>query len=197
MTVSLLSRQIEFINELDKLKSVYRQTMVKSEGSRQENSAEHSWHIAMMASVLAGYVSEPVNVNRAVTMLLLHDIVEIDAGDAFVFDARQVAGQEEKEIKAAQRLFGLLPESQRDEFMTLWQEFEALNTVDSRFAKAMDCMLPLLQNMDNEGGSWAKHNISRTQVLKRNQYLEHLAPELWEYALEQIDLAVENGWLKP
>ena len=130
-------------------------------------------------------------------MLLIHDIVEIDAGDAFVFDAQQVAGQEEKEIKAAERLFGLLPESQRDELTALWQEFEALDTTDGRFAKAMDCMLPLLQNMDNNGGSWSKHDISKAQVLKRNQYLEGLAPELWEYALEQIDQAVANGWLKP
>ena len=114
--------------KLDKLKSVYRQTMVKSDNSRQENSAEHSWHIAMMATLLSDYVSEPVNTQRVVTMLLIHDIVEIDAGDAFVFDAEQVAGQEDKEIKAAERLFGLLPESQHDYLMELWQEFETLET---------------------------------------------------------------------
>lgn len=197
MTAETLKQQIEFINELDKLKSVYRQTMVKSENSRQENSAEHSWHIAMMATLLSEYVSEPVNIHRVVTMLLIHDIVEIDAGDTFVFDAEQVADQEEKEIQAANRLFGLLPESQRDHLIGLWQEFEALESHDARFAKAMDCMLPLLQNMDNNGGSWAKHVVSRAQVLKRNQYLENLAPELWNYALEQIDLAVEKGWLTP
>ena len=197
MTAETLKQQIEFINELDKLKSVYRQTMVKSENSRQENSAEHSWHIAIMANLLSEYVSEPVNVQRVVSMLLIHDIVEIDAGDTFVFDEEQVADQEEKEIQAANRLFGLLPESQRDDLMGLWQEFEALESNDARFAKAMDCMLPLLQNMDNNGGSWAKHVVSRAQVLKRNQYLENLAPELWNYALEQIDLAVEKGWLTP
>ncbi|AMO58590.1 hydrolase [Endozoicomonas montiporae] len=197
MSAENLKQQIEFINELDKLKSVYRQTMVKSENSRQENSAEHSWHIAMMATLLVDYVSKPVDIHRVTIMLLIHDIVEIDAGDAFVFDANQVAGQEDKEIKAAERLFGLLPECQRDYVMALWQEFEALETHDARFAKAMDCMLPLLQNMDNNGGSWSKHSISRAQVLKRNQYLESVAPELHEYALSQIDLAVEKGWLKP
>ena len=143
MSADNLKQQIEFINELDKLKSVYRQTMVKSENSRQENSAEHSWHIAMMATLLVDYVAKPVDIHRVVTMLLIHDIVEIDAGDAFVFDAVQVAGQEGKEIKAAERLFGLLPGCQRDYVMALWQEFETLETDDARFAKAMDCMLPI------------------------------------------------------
>lgn len=197
MTLNALKQQIAFINELDKLKAIYRKTMVKSDNNRHENSAEHSWHIAMLASVLAEYISEPVNVHRVVLMLLIHDIVEIDAGDAFAFDVAAVASQAEKEITAANRLFGLLPDFQRDHMMALWQEFETLKTADSRFAKAMDCMLPLLQNMSNNGGSWAANNISRAQVLKRNQYLEGLAPELWNYALAQIDLAVDKGWLKP
>ena len=191
-----LEKQLAFINELDRLKAVYRKTMVKPDNNRQENSAEHSWHIALMAQVLKDYIEEPVDVNRAVMMLLIHDIVEIDAGDTFAFaEQHELDGQEEKEIEAANRLFGLLPETQFVEMKALWLEFEQAQTADARFAKAMDRILPLIQNMSNEGGSWVKHTVSKQQVLKRNEYLEKVTPKLWQYACEQIDLAVEKGWL--
>ena len=196
-TTSPLHRQLDFIMELDKLKAVQRRSRVRADDNRFENSAEHSWHISLMAMVLADYAEEPIDLNRVVKMLLLHDVVEIDAGDTFAFDTEASAQQEVLEIKAAKRLFGILPDEQRDEMLALWLEFEKAETSDGRFAKAMDRMLPLLQNCRNEGGSWAEHGISRAQVLKRNEYLEGLAPGLWQYAVEQIDQATENGWLKP
>ncbi|GAL07221.1 predicted hydrolase [Photobacterium aphoticum] len=192
-----LPEQLAFILELDRLKSVYRQTTVKADNNRQENSAEHSWHIALMANVLSEYTEEPVDVNRAVMMLLIHDIVEIDAGDTFAFAAQQeLDGQEHKEIEAANRLFGLLPTAQFEQMKALWLEFEQAQTADARFAKGMDRILPLLQNMANGGGSWVRHGVTKSQVLKRNEYLQQVTPKLWQYACQQIDLAVANGWLK-
>lgn len=193
-----LNQQFAFILEIDRLKAIYRKTTVKCDGDRHENSAEHSWHISLMARVLAEYAEEPVDIQRAVNMLLIHDIVEIDAGDTFAFAAQsELDEQEDKEIEAANRLFGLLPEKQFHAMKNLWLEFEQAETADARFAKAMDRILPVLQNMANNGGSWAKHNVSKEQVIKRNQYLEGLTPKLWDYVLQQIDLAVENGWLQP
>ena len=191
-----LNQQLEFILELDKLKAIYRQTTVMPDNNRYENSAEHSWHIAMMANILHEYAEKPVNISRVINMLLIHDIVEIDAGDTFAF-AEQVDldSQVNKELEAANRLFGLLPEQQFQLFKNLWIEFENAETDDAKFAKAMDRLLPLLQNMQNNGGSWAKHKVNKNQVLERNQYLEKMAPKLWQYACEQIDVAVSNGWL--
>lgn len=191
-----LNQQLAFILELDKLKAVYRRALVKTDNNRRENSAEHSWHIAMMAQVLQPYTAETVDINRVVSMLLIHDIVEIDAGDTFAFaEQHELDGQPDKELKAAQRLFGLLPQRQFQAMKTLWLEFEQADTADARFAKAMDRILPLLQNMANQGGSWVGNNVSRQQVLKRNQYLAEAAPELWRYVGGQINIAVERGWL--
>lgn len=192
-----LKQQLDFILELDRLKAVYRKVMVKSDKNRQENSAEHSWHIAMMAQTLHVYAAEPVNVARVTSMLLIHDIVEIDAGDTFAFAAQaELDAQEAKELAAAKRIFGLLPEQQCSEMLNLWLEFEAAETTDAKFAKAMDRILPLLQNMKNDGGSWAKHNVSRSEVIARNNLLDGLAPKLWTYVTEQIEFAVEKGWLR-
>ncbi|KEQ13945.1 HD domain-containing protein [Endozoicomonas numazuensis] len=191
-----LNQQIDFIMELDRLKAIQRRCRIKCDDNRFENSAEHSWHIALMAQVLSVYADEPVNLDRVVTMLLIHDIVEIDAGDTFAFDT---AGQESTvdiEAEAADRIFGLLPEAQAKSYRTLWQEFEDAETADGRFAKAMDRMLPLLQNCRNEGGSWVEHDVSRSQVIKRNEYLKGLVPRLWDYALNEIDQATDKGWLK-
>lgn len=191
-----LEKQLAFITEIDRLKAVRRQTMVKPDNNRRENSAEHSWHIALMAQVLKSYVEEPVDINRSVSMLLIHDIVEIDAGDTFAFAAQhELDNQEEQEIAAANRLFGLLPDEQFEAMRALWIEFEQAETPDARFAKAMDRILPLIQNMANNGGTWVEHKVTKQQVLKRNQYLQAVTPKLWEYACQQIDLAVQNGWL--
>ncbi|MFT5520062.1 MAG: putative hydrolase of HD superfamily [Enterobacterales bacterium] len=191
-----LNKQLEFILELDNLKAVYRKTFVSVDNNRNENSAEHSWHVAMMAGILHQYAEADVELSRVVNMLLIHDIVEIDAGDTFAFaDQSELDKQEEIELIAANRLFGLLPEKQFEMTRDLWLEFEKADTADAKFAKAMDRMLPLLQNMQNNGGSWSIHAVKKTQVLKRNEYLTQSAPQLWQYACEQIDLAVSKGWL--
>ena len=191
------SEQVNFILEIDKLKAVYRKTLVKTDDNRYENSAEHSWHVALMANVLAPYADKPIDIHRVTLMLLIHDIVEIDAGDTFAFDEKAILSeQSSKEVKAATRLFGLLPMKQRQTYLALWQEFEQAKTPDAKFAKSMDRILPLFQNMQNEGGSWAKNNVGRQQVINRNKHLADIAPKLWEYALDQIALATEKGWLK-
>lgn len=191
-----LNQQLDFIIELDRLKGIYRQTSVKSDNNRFENSAEHSWQIALAAPILQEYANEKINITRVMSMLLIHDIVEIDAGDMFAFsDAEDHSLQEGKEFAAAKRIFGLLPEKQFLYYQALWIEFEEAETSDARFAKAMDRLLPVLQNMRNNGGSWAIHKISKSQVLKRNSYLQGLVPDLWLYVCDQIDYAVEKGWL--
>ena len=192
-----LQEQLDFIFELDKLKAVYRKVTIQCDNNRFENSAEHSWHISLMAHVLVPYAQEPIDISRVTLMLLIHDIVEIDAGDTFAFDqTANSAAQSDKETAAAHRIFGLLPTAQGEKFISLWHEFEQAETADARFAKAMDRILPLIQNMQNEGGSWAQHYVFKEQVIQRNKYLEKSAPKLWAYALEQIEIACEKGWLK-
>ena len=196
MSISL--PQLAFINELDKLKAVKRQMLLAHEEDRRENSAEHSWHVAVTALMLKDYAEHPVNIDRVITMLLLHDLVEIDAGDMFAFaDEADHAEQELKELAAAKRLFGLLDEPQAQEYLTLWLEFEAAETHDACFAKAMDRVLPLFQNMQNKGGSWARHGVSKEKILNRNRLLASAAPRLWDYVNQQLELAQEKGWLTP
>ncbi len=191
-----LPQQIDFIIELDRLKRVQRKTTVKSDNNRFENSAEHSWHITLAAQILQQYAEEAIDISRVTLMLLIHDVVEIDAGDTFAFaDQAAQDAQEVAEHQAAERLFGLLPEPQNGQFLALWHEFERAESVDARFAKAIDRILPLFQNMQNGGGSWLAHGVTKQQVLQRNAYLKESAPALWNYASEQIELAVESGWL--
>lgn len=192
-----LNHQINFILELDKLKAIYRKALIRADKNRYENSAEHSWHIALTAHVLAPYANATVDISRVCLMLLIHDIVEIDAGDTFAFDHHTILGQQaEKEAAAAERIFGLLPSPQRESMIALWHEFEQAETADAQFAKAIDRILPLIQNMQNEGGSWVQNKVFKHQVIKRNQYLETAAPKLWQYVLEQIDIAEDRGWLR-
>lgn len=191
-----LQQEIEFLQEMDKLKAVHRRITVKAAGNRDENSAEHSWHIALQALLLQQYAETNIDILRVVKMLLIHDVVEIDAGDTFAFAAHaELDGQNAKEAIAARRIFGLLPQDQATEYEALWHEFEALETPEAQYAKAMDCLLPALQNMNNNGGSWAVYKISRSQILKRNQQLEKVSPPLWQYFLTQVDLALAKGWL--
>jgi len=187
-----------FISELDNLKSVKRQITLPSDGDRQENSAEHSWHVALMASTLAHYAERPIDIARVVRMILIHDVVEIDAGDLFAFNtAAEHDAQAEKEIAAAKRIFGLLPSPHNEDLFALWVEFEAAETPDAEFAKAMDRVLPVFQNMQNEGGSWNKHGVTRDKIETRNIHLKRCAPKLWNYVTRQLDIAVENNWLLP
>lgn len=191
-----LQQQLAFIRELDRLKSVYRQSLVKSDDNRFENSAEHSWHLCLMAHVLQEYVDDEINVDRVIRMLLVHDIVEIDAGDTFAFGPTTALNdQPEKELRAAERIFGLLPIHQRDEMLTLWLEFERSESSDARYAKAIDRVVPVFMNLANEGGGWRRHSLKRSQLIKRNEFFRISMPRLWDYLVSQLDLAVQHGWL--
>ena len=188
----------EFITELDKLKSIKRQITLPLDNDRQENSAEHSWHVALMATTLAPFAAQSIDIGRVVRMILIHDVVEIDAGDLFAFqEAAEHEAQAEKELAAAKRIFGLLPAPFNEELLALWLEFEEAKTPDAEFAKAMDRVLPVFQNMKNQGGSWKKHGVTRNKIEQRNKHLTTCAPKLWEYVNTQLDSAVNKGWLRP
>ncbi|ALM70544.1 HD domain-containing protein [Vibrio vulnificus] len=191
-----LNKQLALLMELDKLKSVLRRTRVKSADKRLENSAEHSWHVALMALLMEEHANEPVNIGRVVKMLLLHDVVEIDAGDTFVYDAVASEQQAEKELAAAQRLFGMLPADQGEELLQLWLEFEAAQTADAKFGKALDRIIPMLLNYHNQGQSWQEHGVTRQQALTVNQKIDLGSHVLWDKAQEIIEQATQNGWLK-
>lgn len=195
MSSDRLSQQIAFIIEIDKLKSVLRQTLV-TDGSRRENSAEHSWHLAVIAPLLAEYAPEPVEVNRAIRMLLVHDIVEIDAGDTFAYDTQGNESKAEREMQAADRIFGLLPEDQQEEYRALWEEFELRETADSRFANALDRLQPLLNNYRTQGGTWRIHKLNRTQVVKRMEPVREFLPSVYPIVEEYLSNACARGWLE-
>lgn len=161
-----LAQQIDFVIEMDRLKSVVRRSPL-ADGSREENSAEHSWHLALMAMVLAGYAAEPVDVSRVMRMLLVHDIVEIDAGDTYAYDPAANIGKAEREQQAAGRLFGLLPGDQAAELRALWSEFEERETAEARFANALDRLMPLLHNYLNDGRVWRANHVTPEQVRHR------------------------------
>lgn len=189
-----LPRQLAFIAELDKLKGILRQTSLIG-GSRRENSAEHSWHLAVMAVLLGEHAAERVDVLRTVKMLLIHDVVEIDAGDAFCYDAAANVGKEERERRAAERLFGLLAPEQGGELRALWDEFEARETAEARFAAALDRLQGLLQNVHNGGGTWRLHGVTREQVLARMDPIRDASPALWAYVLGTIEEVYADGEL--
>lgn len=179
MPVAALEKQLNFLREIDRLKSVIRQSPLL-DSSRKENSAEHSWHLAMYALILSEYASGPVDTGRVIQMLMLHDIVEIDVGDFPIHGGASSQVQAELEEKAAQRLFGLLPRTQGDEFLNLWREFEHGQTEDARFAKALDRFQPLLINVFTGGGTWEESGVSLDQVMLRyGPVIERGAPQLW------------------
>lgn len=190
-----MSEVINFLMEIDKLKLVERRTKIIGHG-RQENSAEHSWHFAVAAMSLAPFAPEDVDIYRVVQMALLHDIVEIDVGDVLVYDLAARAAVAEKEAIAAKRLFGLLPEPQSTQFLQLWLEYEAGSSADARFAGALDRILPILQNLHNEGQSWRENRISLEQVLTRNALVGESWPELWQHVVSHLYSAQEKGWLR-
>ncbi|NRB67340.1 MAG: HD domain-containing protein [Vibrio sp.] len=191
-----LEKQLALVMELDQLKSVLRRTRVKSAQGRLENSAEHSWHVALMAILMEEHANEPVNIARVVKMLLLHDIVEIDAGDTFVYDTAASKLQAEKELVAAQRLFALLPNDQGQELLELWLEFERAESADAKFGKALDRIIPMLLNYHNNGQSWLEHGVTREQALTVNQKIEYGSQALWGKAQQVIEEATQKGWLK-
>jgi putative hydrolase of HD superfamily len=191
-----LDRQLEFIIEIDKLKMVMRQSYVMT-ADRQENSAEHSWHLAMMAMVLAEHAEQQVDLCHALRMVVLHDIVEIDAGDTYCYDEQAARDKAEREDRAATRIFGLLPEDQACELRDLWDEYELQITPESRFAMALDRLMPLLHNYHTEGKSWSEHGITKGQVLAHNACIKASSEKLWQYVRCMLDNAVAKGYLSP
>ena len=188
--------QIEFILEIDKLKKILRRTPLLDR-SRQENSAEHSWHIALIVLVLAEYADEDhLDLLQVIKLLLSHDLVEIDAGDTYCYDESGVQDQNKREKKAADRIFNILPEDQAKSFRALWDEYEDRSTPESRFANALDRFQPLLHNYFTEGHSWRQHGIQKKQVLSRMQPVDEGSAFLWDYVVTLIDDAVEKGLLK-
>ena len=192
-----LERRIEFLLEADRLKTVARQSRI-TDGSRHENSAEHSWHLALMALVLAGHAPPGTDLARVLAMLLVHDLVEIDAGDLFVYaDGAALARQEVAERAAADRIFALLPDPQAAEIRGLWDEFEERRTPEARFARALDRLQPMLLNMRTGGGTWVAHGVTLEQVLAKVGLIEDGSASLGRYARAMIAAAVERGFLKP
>jgi putative hydrolase of HD superfamily len=191
-----LSQQIAFILEVEKLKTVLRRTLLLDR-SRVENDAEHTWQLALMAMVLSEHSREKVELVRVLKMLLIHDIVEIDAGDTFAYDTVLAASQAERELKAAERIFALLPEDQAKEFRALWDEFEAKASAESRFANAMDRLQPLLHNFFTEGGTWSAAGITAANVERRMQPIGMASDTLGDLSARLIALAVEQGILAP
>lgn len=191
-----LDRRIRFALEADRLKSVMRRTRLV-DGSRHENTAEHSWHLALLAMLLADTAGADADRDRVLRMLLVHDLIEVDAGDTFAFDAAGYLDKADREQAAAARLFGILPAPQGDELRALWEEFEAEESADARFAVAMDRFQPLLLNFYGGGGSWREHGITRAQVLRRMAPIEHGAPALWPMVLRVIERACAEGWISP
>jgi putative hydrolases of HD superfamily len=193
--LSRLERQIAFIIELDKLKQVLRQTRLM-DGSRRENDAEHCWHVALMAMVLAEHAGAGIDVLRVLKMLLIHDVVEIDAGDTFLYAAVDAAAVAERETRAAERIFGLLPPDQAGELRALWEEFEARRSAEAKFARALDRLEPLLQNHRNGGGTWREHGVTVEQVLAKKHIVADGSAALWAFAVELIDDSLARGYLR-
>jgi putative hydrolases of HD superfamily len=174
-----LRRQLQFVLEIDNLKNVLRRSYLIDSG-RHENSAEHSWHLAVAAMVLAEHAKEQIDVTKVIRLVLVHDLVEIDAGDTFIYDDAGNAGKAAREQNAANRLFWILPEDQAQSFMALWREFEDRETPEAKFAFALDRVMPILHNVFTQGGSWKEHGIQREQALTKNRAIEDGSPALWE-----------------
>ncbi len=191
-----LNRQFAFIREIDQEKLIKRQNYV-ADGSRKETDAEHAWHMAVMAILLSEYANEDIDVLKTVTMLLIHDLVEIDAGDTYAYDEEGKKTKREREVAAAERIFPMLPEDQEKKFRALWDEFEERKTPEARFAHTMDNLQPLMLNDATDGKSWIEHDVSLSQVEERNKRTAEGSEELWSYACEHFLWPnVEKGRLK-
>ena len=192
MDIERFEKQLSFILEADKEKNILRQTHLSGHG-RRENDAEHAWHMAMMVYLLREYANENFDVAKAMMMALIHDVVEIDAGDTYAYDTQALATQKEREEKAADRIFGMLPKDQRDELRSLFEEFEMGESPEARFAKVMDNFQPLLLNNSNGGADWREHQVTKSKVVGR-QYTSKLgSEEIWNYTEELINKNVEKG----
>ena len=189
-----LTAQIAFAVEIDKLKRIIRRNHLM-DGSRRENDAEHSWYVGMLAMVLGEHAPPDTDIQRVVSMLLVHDLVEIDAGDTFIYDAAAVAAQPEAERAAADRIFALLPGEQGTAMRALWDEFEARQTPEAKFARALDRFAPILANHHTEGGTWPLFKVTAAQVKEKVRLIEDGSPSLGAYALELVELSIARGHL--
>lgn len=187
-----LKKQLDFILEVDKVKQIVRQTYL-ADGSRKENDAEHSWHLALMAVLLKEYAPEEVNLSKVVPMVLAHDLVEIDAGDTYAYDESGALTKREREKKAADRIFGILPEDQGKWLYELWEEFEAYETADAKYAHMLDNCQPLFLNDASQGKSWEEHKVKKSQIYKRNTHTAEGGPKIWEHMQELIEKHVQAG----
>ena len=190
-----LQKQLSFIVEVDKVKNVMRRTLL-IDGSRRENDAEHSWHLAIMAMLLTEYAEDKnFTLDRVLKMVIVHDLVEIYAGDTFAFDIQGNLEKEEKEKKAADKLFGQLPEDQAKQFRKLWEEFDEAKTPDARYAAALDRLQPFIHNLCTEGHTWVQAKVNREQVYKRSGLSMEVLPALKPWMEEQINEAIKKGWI--
>jgi putative hydrolase of HD superfamily len=195
MQTDKLLKQISFIKEIDKLKYIQRKTKLFN-SDRPENDAEHSWHLAMMTIVLAEHSDKPIDVLKVLKMVLIHDLVEIDAGDTFIYDSTKSHTNTDEELIAAKRVFGLLPTEQAEEFIALWEEFEESMTDEAKFAKSMDRFEPLLQNTSNKGGTWTEFNVPYQKVYDKKKAIKSGSTAIWNYAENLINESVDRGILK-
>ena len=187
-----MKQQIAFLMEIDKVKNIFRQTYL-ADGKRKENDAEHSWHLAIAAFLLKEYVAEDVDVMKVMIMVLIHDLVEIDAGDTYAYDAEGAKTKRAREVAAADRIFGMLPEDQGGYFRELWDEFEAYESDDAKFAHLLDNLQPLLLNHESNGKSWTEHHVKKSQIYKRNEKIEETSPEVWEWMKQIVEEHIALG----
>lgn len=195
MVTSDLLQQVAFIKEIDKLKYIQRRTKLFN-SDRHENDAEHSWHLAMMTLVLAGHSDKPIDMLKVLKMVLIHDLVEIDAGDTFIYDTSKNHSNTDEERLAANRIFGILPELQAQEFIAIWEEFEEGITDDAKFARTMDRFEPLLQNSTNNGGTWAEFDVEYHTVYNKKKAIQDGSSSIWTYAEHLLNDSVEKGILR-
>ena len=192
---SRLEKQIAFLTEVDKEKNIFRQTYL-ADGKRKENDAEHSWHLALAAVLLKEHMKEDADLGRVMTMVLIHDLVEIDAGDTYAYDIEGAATKREREVKAADRIFGILPEDQGTYLRELWDEFEAYETAEAKYAHLLDNFQPLMLNDASDGKSWEEHGVHKSQVCRRNARIPETSEIVWEKMLEIMDKHIEKGHLQ-
>lgn len=190
-----LLKQIEFIKEIDKIKYIQRRTKLFN-SNRHENDAEHSWHLAMIVLVLSEHADHKIDVLKVLKMVLIHDIVEIDAGDTFIYDQNKNHDNTEEELKAAKRIFGILPLNQGAEFLQIWTEFEEGISNEAKFARSMDRLEPLLQNTSNDGGTWKEFGVNYQTVYDKKKVIKEGSAGLWTYAEKLIDESVQKGILE-
>ncbi|MBQ7562488.1 MAG: HD domain-containing protein [Lachnospiraceae bacterium] len=191
-----IKRQLDFALELDKEKNVFRQTHLSGHG-RNENDAEHAWHMAVMAYLLKEYSNEPIDIGRVMIMCLIHDVVEIDAGDTYAYDPEEIATQKEREDAAKERIFSLLPKDQKEEFTALFDEFEAGETAEAKFAHSMDNLQPLLLNDSNDGSDWREHDVDAETVYRRHRRTREGSEKLYEITDMLLKSNISKGNLKP